>query len=329
MKELYLHVGPHKTATTYVQKILHANRDRLAKSGIEYPEQFFLYNGHHLLYDEIRTDSRSEVYLSNIRALNSLSSNLIISSERLWNLSPTRLASVISDFDEFRVIIIYSYRTPTIRFFSEWQENIKHGSCDSFLEDCGKAYRKPFASDRLNPLPKLEEYARLFGLENIRILDYEAGLRTGTTVNSFLNAIGSDADVDELNEITNPSLPTHIIEIVRALNSIHAGIGKRSTSEVREKFFLMQSEFRAEVRLLKNIMSGSPGQIVNLGNTFVDTYVYNNIRARFGALVQGNQLTKPFTLERTIQDPSWIWGQMGGEDAIGILRKMYSQLMTQ
>jgi hypothetical protein len=38
MRELFLHVGMHKTGTTSIQQTLHANRARLQRAGLSYFE---------------------------------------------------------------------------------------------------------------------------------------------------------------------------------------------------------------------------------------------------------------------------------------------------
>lgn len=44
-RQVFLHVGPHKTGTTYVQGLLEANRERLAEGGARYPSMTFKRQG--------------------------------------------------------------------------------------------------------------------------------------------------------------------------------------------------------------------------------------------------------------------------------------------
>ena len=37
MTKLYLHIGPHKTGSTFIQKVFFENRERVLRLGVTYP----------------------------------------------------------------------------------------------------------------------------------------------------------------------------------------------------------------------------------------------------------------------------------------------------
>ena len=48
MARLFIHIGAHKTGTSFVQDLFHRNRDRLARVGLHYPH-VGPNNAHHAL----------------------------------------------------------------------------------------------------------------------------------------------------------------------------------------------------------------------------------------------------------------------------------------
>ena len=324
-KKLYLHIGPHKTGTTYIQQFLHENRRKLAAQGLVYPKEFFLYHGHHKLFDELKKDIRTREYQRAIRKIDSYTENIVISSERLCKLPVEKLAILISDLASYEVFLLYSYRLPTLRFYSEWQENIKHGSSLTFMEEFGSAVMNPFKSERLNTLLTLDGYSRHFGKSNLKILDYQSGLRSGSTLNNFLEAVNTPMNFNFSRESVNASLPVDLIEIIRTLNSIHVARGNRPSSAVREKFLCKQKDFKDEIMFLKDAVRDSKHQLVPLGATFFDFHVHKQMIERYSECCCVN-FTKPSSEVKRVPLANWLWSRSNGLEPIQIVQRVYEQL---
>lgn len=57
MPRYVIHVGPHKTGTTYLQHAFTKLRSRFAARGIEYPGEWGGIHGHHQLANALGTDA--------------------------------------------------------------------------------------------------------------------------------------------------------------------------------------------------------------------------------------------------------------------------------
>lgn len=65
--KVVLHIGPHKTGTTSIQKFMHANARQLRRHGIAYPEPWDGNHNHHCIAHGLRTPERHEQTCVRIR----------------------------------------------------------------------------------------------------------------------------------------------------------------------------------------------------------------------------------------------------------------------
>lgn len=65
-KRLYLHIGSHKTATTFLQNSLHHNRDRLAGLGLLYPRAGQIWQAHFKLCWALKDPAQKDVPLDRL-----------------------------------------------------------------------------------------------------------------------------------------------------------------------------------------------------------------------------------------------------------------------
>jgi hypothetical protein len=113
MKNLYIHVGPYKTGSTAIQKILYAQRKQLLCQGWLYPDtglvtektrwgerHLFLFNK--TTTDQIWSDLHAEIEASDV-------SNVILSSERVC--SKMNMLNLRKDFlSSYKVCIVIFVR---------------------------------------------------------------------------------------------------------------------------------------------------------------------------------------------------------------------------
>ena len=78
MKTLYLHVGPHKTGTTLLQKFMLDNTPALAEQGLVYPSNYIKIFGHHELRQKIVDRALSD---EDVQFINQSTQNILFSSE--------------------------------------------------------------------------------------------------------------------------------------------------------------------------------------------------------------------------------------------------------
>lgn len=161
-----LHVGPHKTATTWLQHNFHANARALEAAGWLYPQTGERVRvAHHDLSDnadEILDDASDKV--AEIRRIaqkaRALKLNLLLSSEGFRNWKPahiTRLRDLVGQ--EMR--IVYCLRDPASLLYSFWAQQIKTGQKLSFPAFRSRHFKARMKSPILNPLTEVRRFAEI------------------------------------------------------------------------------------------------------------------------------------------------------------------------
>lgn len=92
-KNLYIHIGLHKTGSTTLQHFLKINKNVLKKLGYLYAETGLVYSGHHNFSWNLKNDSRFKEQYGCFDKLqleiDSISvNNIILSSEAFESLPP-------------------------------------------------------------------------------------------------------------------------------------------------------------------------------------------------------------------------------------------------
>jgi hypothetical protein len=229
MKSLVLHIGPHKTGSTYIQRRLFDNAEKLESAGVAYPSTGinFLY-GHHQI---ARLAGQGEP--SKLRALLEPLAELgapvlILSSENFDRLKRDGIAKLALALPVNRkVTVVYFRRDLTDLLVSKWQEAVKHGETQSFHEFVEPHISRPFSSQTLNHCLVLDRYRDQFGLTSIKVIDYDDAAAAGDMFDAFSRACECPklAQVGEFG-VFNQSMPIWEVELLRALNTTaqHEGL---------------------------------------------------------------------------------------------------------
>ena len=164
---LLLHVGPHKTATTWLQHNFHHNIKALEQAGWCYPQTGVRVRvAHHDLSDnaaEIFDDTSAKV-----RELKSIAAkaarknlNILLSSEGFRNWKPKHLERLQAIMAPHQLHVVYCVRDPASMLYSFWAQQIRTGLQRSFPEFSDKQFAKPARSKVLNPLAEIKPLAEL------------------------------------------------------------------------------------------------------------------------------------------------------------------------
>lgn len=196
MKQVYLHIGFHKTGTTYIQNLFHLNREYFEKNNILYPQVINSFAYHHPIFQNI-TDKVNNDHIWDIgedfrdfefhekKFINSIKSssadNIIISSE-IASLDVPIFAHVINDnlkvisyldrlFSEFDVKIIMYVREPISYITSCYSESVTgaHTCSDLTFESFSSSYAK----DLINYEALIMRWIECFGDENVYLRSYD------------------------------------------------------------------------------------------------------------------------------------------------------------
>lgn len=260
---LVLHVGPHKTATTYIQNNLAACRDQLSHAGWIYPDDLGISPGvpeahHDLSY-------RAETYFwpgrENHHQLTGLAAkvratgkNLLLSAEgfSMWALSQyLRLADVLG-FP--KVEVVYALRDPVTLLHSYWAEEVKQGMTDSFPDRIAGVSLDPMRSRLLNPLFDLNP---LIGSDRIvlHVIPFEILRAKQIDIFSHLceRVLGLGPIAPKITSPVNQGFPIEQTELLRMITLIHGNGQSGQGPDLRMRFIRRttpaeRSDWNARIR---------------------------------------------------------------------------------
>lgn len=226
MARLLLHIGAHKTATSYVQRLFHSNRDLLAKHGIIYPD-IGPNRAHHILVTPwISVPEIDASYFGNrnfIQRLRGKSSHdaffdsfvekysryrgtVFLSAEIFSRAEPQHvdmqdLARRLAPFENVR--IVYAVRHQADYIQSIWLQLAKNGKAPRFAPFLDNAVQRHLASGLWVEHGKVVDHVLTgFSPDQLVILDYEAMRRHPEGVaGPFLDLMGSSLRFRDLEDI--------------------------------------------------------------------------------------------------------------------------------
>jgi hypothetical protein len=328
MAKLFLHIGPHKTGSAYIQKYCFENRDQLLSLGVNYPnpghmEKVFLY-GHHEAVEKVKTLEQNE--LDEYFAQYSGSAITLVSSETFDQLSLEEIKKLGKSLSRLDVRIIYYRRNCLDLLPSWWQEGVKHGEIFSFYDFVLPHILRPFASNIVNPQIVLDLYATVFGKDNITIIDYDLALQNGNILRPIFELLGTEVGILK-NEIVNASLNAEMVEIIRALNII-ASLGDSEWHGHKARagaLFLRKREeevIRSQVEHVAAMIRDAlkPLKLSRAFARRVNTAFKKNYASSFYM----NVLDK--SPDRRLLIPSGNW--MLNKDALTACERIYQHIMT-
>jgi hypothetical protein len=200
MRDLYLHIGLHKTGTSYLQKLFLENRTALIEAGIGLgPHQDPLTGNHHPIIAAIARDGADAVF---DEAASCPGERLLISAEELCielqdpQKSRALLAAAARHFNLRLVIFL---RRQDYLKESVYAQIVKHWYAGGILGDDHYDYDHD---------ARLRALEAVFGQENIVVRLYpDAGPRD--IVGSFLEAIGGGVDPARLRPVDPQNVSMH------------------------------------------------------------------------------------------------------------------------
>ena len=272
MKNLYLHIGSHKTGSTSIQQYCAQNDEELAGQGYCYFNKspwggnLGQGNGSEWIDESpIIESKKSRFSLSaTVRNIEELCEalykteydNIIFSAEAMASIhSQSEIERIRHYFsNSYNVKIVAYLRRQDLQVVSHNQEGSKglkwpsfyyYGSLKALPSNRHETY-----GEYLDYHSKMEKWAKSFGHENIlvRIFDRDV-LKSGCVVNDFFNTIGLNpplAPVDILNE----SLGFKAFKIGMLMNK--ANLTGKQAEEIRQRF--QGKENQDEIKALPSIV---------------------------------------------------------------------------
>lgn len=222
MPRYVIHIGPHKTGTTYLQRSFDKLRPILADRSIWYPDLWGGPDGHHALYEQL---SRGEDHVAKVEfdRLNWAGfDTILLSSESFSYLTDDGVRRLHTLLDGQPATVVFYCRRWSELIPSSWGEMVKHGSLMLLPEFVLSCLGNPAASSLVNFNLVLARYAAVFGAGNLRIASYNGVLESNEDLlthfcRSFLG--WPNVPPSGFGQV-NVSLDMVDSEIIRALNAL-------------------------------------------------------------------------------------------------------------
>jgi hypothetical protein len=329
MRQLILHIGPHKTGSTYIQERLFDNSVALATLGIDYPNIGILESNHH--------DIAELALKENVPALQDLlaplrhssAETILLSSENFDRLNCGQVKLLLAALPpERQVRVIYFVRDRTDLLVSSWQESVKHGCLLSFHEFAGPHLSHPFSSSLLNHGLILGAFASHLGKETISVLNYEEALGEGDIFATFGAACGlSKMTTVGRKYFTNNSFPLWEVEVIRALNAMAHREGRLHLANVREAWATSKLLWPVEAERLKSLETRILSNVAafSISGSFIELALEQAFVDSFGSCVVTAHDPSHRRSVRTVPLSAW----MMDDEAREVMDRIYKLVRRQ
>ena len=222
MTQFILHVGPHKTGTSYLQEAFAATRPLLAERGVLYPTTWGM-RAHHILCDELQTvpNPRLERQFAELR--DSGQPVVLISVEGLTTLPEETVAYLRTLIgDRCSVRVVFHARSWGDILPSHWKQAVRGGETQTLLEYLYARGINPAGSFFVNFGIGLRRYANVFGGGSISVVSYDSVLAARLDLFEHFAATFLDwPDPPPLDlGPVNVSASTVDTEVIRVLNTM-------------------------------------------------------------------------------------------------------------
>jgi hypothetical protein len=305
VKNIWLHVGPHKTGTTYLQKVFFENSDTFQSNGWDYLDYGMVAFGQHGIVTDLKKKTLAHDRLS-ARIASSEARNILISSENFDLLTRQEIDVLSKAFSGCQVYILAAFRTPSSRMYSWWQEEVKHGSYKTYFEYVYPHYSKPYASDILNIQLVLDRYSSVFGEESIRVFDYNWCSANGGVLEHFLKVVGCDLELEVTAESINKSLSPVDIELIRVLNALAKRKGVLDGYNVRDGYLKKWNRNSDDMEVISKLIGEHSVDVV-LGDLYADKVLRGYLLKHLAPVALYGELSLPETSTKTIPNESWVY----------------------
>jgi hypothetical protein len=307
MNTLFLHVGPHKTGTTLIQKFCLDNQAELFKSNLVYPKRYLKIFGHHGFRERLQNQSLGKEDLDFFQE----NHDFLLSSEDFISLHKNSFEYLRNTIKSKNIVVLFAWRRASFKLFSIWQETVKHGATESFYSYYHNHLARPAQSQMLSADLKLDTLCRVFGKQNVKVLDYDASNSNDSLLADFVGALGLECSesfvmADNNPNAVNRSMDIADIEVIRALNHIFAKQDGRTGSWLREQYAKHQVILN-ELGLneLKAIISANLNELV-VGNYFIDNRCERIMTERYQSnILNYKAMSEPKKIQ--LANDNWIF----------------------
>ena len=252
MPRYFIHIGPRRTGSRYIQSRLFHARDYLEEHGVIYPDIWWK-RPDKIMHDAVAQDLKAGKDLkpdfAKLHA--SGAKTVVISFEEFEDLTPTALEQLKEYIAGHPVQIICYARRWSDRIPSIWRERVSVGSYETFPECYIRLMSSQDKTINLNYSVLWKQFSNVFGRDTLRIVSYSNLVDRGIDLfEHFCTELLGVNEVPQTAEglIQRNAWPDMIdAEIVRALNHLHHEETSRTNSSMRIKLDRLKKHYGLEV----------------------------------------------------------------------------------
>lgn len=217
-----LHVGPHKTGSTYLQCAFTVAVDDLRARGILYPRGCGSLQGHFPLVQLLQQRDTTALrgWFDGFAATGA--STVLLSSENFVFLTRAELQALRALMDGAPVTVVFYARRPSEILLSGWRELVKHGITTGLPEFITRALTQAPHTEPVNLTQPLTRLASVFGEDALRLVPYNTIIESGANLfRHFCAAFLGWPDAPQLTiRPMNRSLSAEDAELLRFINRL-------------------------------------------------------------------------------------------------------------
>lgn len=300
MRRFLIHIGPHKTGTTYIQMRLDAARDLLRAAGVLFPVVWRAAGAipSHLGFFE-RIRNRQIVTLR--REIADLPDDrlVVISSEDLQYLDAQEVAALADVLATPEVTIVYYCRRWSGLLPSIWQERTKHGGYQSLPDFMRMMTQQATQSPLVNFGLVVDRYVAAFGEARVRLVSYDEVIGSGADLadhfaSTFLPPLPAPLPPAAVSN-PNASMGPIPIEMVRSLNELHCRRGAEPTNRISA--WVLGKAATPDISAIHVAMSLMPGLEIFADDLPPFAQLHRELFSRLGRMlappIADNRLFRP------------------------------------
>ncbi|MGH1330020.1 MAG: hypothetical protein ACRBBK_04005 [Paracoccaceae bacterium] len=239
---LVLHIGPHKTATTYCQENFFGRRGRLKACGWMYPPigRASYETGHHWLAHTrtafLHEPGKARASLSHLgRRARTNGFSLFFSAEGFSKWAAQDFQHMATMLGYAEIELIFALRDPIASFASYWAEEVKHGYSTPLPDRFAAQLADPQNSALLNPMMALRP---LMEAPQIRLHIVPFDILARRQIDIFTHICTAVLGIPEIRprykSPANTRLPIELTEFLRLL--MQMGKARGGEDHLRKAF---------------------------------------------------------------------------------------------
>ena len=224
---VFLHPGPLKTGTTYLQSLLWANREAFLAQGVAILGDLA---SHHRAANELMSRTSPRAKRVPQGAWNQLRAavlrspgNVVMSCERYSLFRVEHVRRVLDDLADREVHVVLTLRDQVAVLPARWQENIKNGGTATWAQFQERIAENPAQLRKMTrAMSTLETWASALPAERIHVVTVPpSGAPRTLLFERFCEALGVDPTRLDTFEAAraNPSMDLVTTELIRRVNA--------------------------------------------------------------------------------------------------------------